>query len=141
MWTTPKTNWHGERNEENVYTGDRFNATDFNRIKNNLVYLRDLSIKLYETYSIISVGDDRDVHDYFYADEINNLESNLNTINSNTLNLSYGAAPTYEENGATMTFKELNRLESSILDLYNRLSNEYDGRRVLTWNFGMKGGL
>ena len=38
-------------------------------------------------------------------------------------------------------FKELNRLESAILDLYDKLTNEHDGRRTLTWNFGMKGGL
>jgi len=35
-WITPKTDWYGERDEEGVYSGDRFNATDFNRIKNNI---------------------------------------------------------------------------------------------------------
>ena len=37
-WETPKTDWHGSTNSEGVYTGDRFNASDFNRIKNKLFY-------------------------------------------------------------------------------------------------------
>lgn len=139
-WTTPKTDWHGGLDAEGLYEGDRFNATDFNRIKNNLAYLRDLAITLYEEFSIVSLGNDRTPADYFYADEINQLEANLVTINQNTLKKSYGTAPTYVENGNTMDYTELNRLESATLDLYNRLTNQSEGRRMFTWNFGMKGG-
>ena len=102
-WQTPKTDWHGSTNSEGVYTGDRFNASDFNRIKNNLTFLRDMAIKLYKEFSLVSLGDDRVPGDYFYADE-------------------------------------LNRLEGATLDLYDRLTNESEGRRMFTWNFGMKGG-
>lgn len=139
-WTTPKTNWHGGLNAEGVYEGDRFNAVDFNRIKNNLAYLRDLAITLYAEFSIVSLGNDRTPADYFYADEINQLEANLVTINQHSLNRPYGTAPTYVENGNTMDYTELNRLESATLDLYNRLTNQSEGRRMFTWNFGMKGG-
>ena len=140
-WTTPKTDWYGTTDENGVYSGDRFNATDFNRIKNNLAYLRDLAITMYAEFSIVSLGSDRTTSSYFYADEINQLEQNLVTINTNTLRRSYGSAPTYSANGKTMNYQELNRLESAILDLYDRLTNQHDGRRNLTWNFGMKGGL
>ena len=140
-WSTPKTNWWGRMNEEGVYSGDRFNAEDFNRIKNNLDYLRNLAIKMYEKFSLVSLGQDRVAGDYFYADEINQLEENLNTLNENTLQRNYGSAPVYFENGNTMDFTELNRLESAILDLYDRLNNQSEGRRMFTWNFGMKGGL
>lgn len=140
-WTTPKTNWYGSTDENGVYSGDRFNATDFNRIKNNLAYLRDLAITMYAEFSIVSLGSDRTTSSYFYADEINQLEQNLVTINANTLKRSYGSAPTYSANGKTMNYQELNRLESAILDLYDRLTNQHDGRRTLTWNFGLKGGL
>lgn len=139
-WETPKTDWHGSSDSEGVYTGDRFNAVDFNRIKNNLDYLRELAIKLYDEFSIVSLGADRTPADYFYADEINQLEENLKTVNENSLRRSYGNAPTYVDNGNTMDFVELNRLEGAILDLYDRLTNELEGRRMLTWNFGMKGG-
>lgn len=139
-WFTPKTDWNGET-VDGVYIGDRFNAVDFNRIKNNLEYLRELAIKMYEEFSIQSLGSDRTPKDFFYADEINALEDNLKTINNNSLKRSYGNVPVYVDNGNTMDFKELNRLESAILDLYEKLTNEYEGRRMFTWNFGMKGGL
>lgn len=140
-WITPKTDWYGGIDADGNYTGDRFNAADFNRIKNNLQYLRDLAIKLYDEFSIVSLGTDRTPADYFYADEINQLEANLNTINSNTLKRSYGSTPSYNDNGNTMDFNELNRLEGAILDLYDRLNNQSEGRRMFTWNFGMKGGF
>ena len=138
-WSTPKTDWNGET-VDGVYTGDRFNAVDFNRIKNNLEYLRELAIKMYDEFAIQPVGSDKTVKDYFYADEINQLEENLETLNTNTLRMSYGSAPVYNDNGTTMDFNELNRLEGATLDLYDRLTNESEGRRMFTWNFGMKGG-
>lgn len=100
-WSTPKTDWNGET-VDGVYTGDRFNAVDFNRIKNNLEYLRELAIKMYDEFAIQSVGSDKTVKDYFYADEINALEANLVTINTHSLKRSYGTAPTYAANGNTM---------------------------------------
>lgn len=140
-WVTPKTDWYGGTDSEGAYTGDRFNAVDFNRIKNNLEYLRELAITMYDDFSINSLGSDRTPKDYFYADEINDLEENLNTINDKSIKRSYGSTPTYYDNGNVMDFTELNRLESAILDLYDRLTNESEGRRMFTWNFGMKGGL
>mgnify|MGYP007101831674 CR=1 FL=1 len=140
-WETPKTDWYGYTDSDGVYTGDRFNAADFNRIKNNLQFLRDLAITMYTEFSIVSLGSNRTPADYFYADEINQLEANLNTINSNTLQRAYGSAPSYNDNGNTMDFNELNRLEGAILDLYDRLNNQSEGRRMFTWNFGMKGGF
>lgn len=141
MWETPKTDWHGYTDLKGVYVGDRFNAHDFNRIKNNLQYLRDLAITLYDSFDIESLGEDRTPTDYFYADEINQLESNLVTINAHTLKESYGKAPTYKENGNTMDFTELNRLEGATLDLYNRLTNQSESRRMFQWNFGIKEGF
>lgn len=139
-WQTPKTDWHGATDSMGNYIGDRFNAVDFNRIKNNLTYLRELAFSIYTEFSIVPLGTDRTPADYFYADEINQLEENLKIINSNTLKRSYGTAPTYVANGNVMDFKELNRLEGAILDLYDRLTNESEGRRMFMWNFGMKGG-
>ncbi len=140
-WITPKTNWNGGTAADGTYIGDRFNAVDFNRIKNNLDYLRELAIKLYDEFAINDLGSDRTPADYFYADEINQLEENLTIINNNTLKRHYGTAPTYVNNGRTMDFTELNRLESAILDLYNRLTNQSEGRRMFQWNFGIKEGL
>jgi len=140
-WENPKTDWHGSTDEDGIYTGDRFNAADFNRIKNNLEYLRDLAVRMYNSFTLGALGQDRVPGDYFYADEINQLEENLVTLNNCTLRRNYGPAVVYNENGNTMDFNELNRLESACLDLYDRLSNQSDGRRKFTWNFGMKEGF
>ena len=139
-WQTPKTDWYGEV-IEGAYVGDRFNAVDYNRIKNNLIYLRDLAITVYEGFNIETVSNDKTTADFFYADEINAMERNLDTINNNTLKRNYGTRVTFSANGNTPVYTELNRLESAILDLYDRLSNQSEGRRTLTFNFGMKGGL
>ena len=141
MWETPKTDWHYELDSEGLYVGDRFNASDFNRIKNNLEYLREMAIKMYDDFTIYALATDRTPMDYFYADEINQLEENLNTVNQKSIKGAYGSAPSYTANGNIMDFAELNRLEGAILDLYDKLSNQNDGRRTFTWNFGMKGGL
>ena len=141
MWETPKTDWHYELDSEGLYIGDRFNATDFNRIKNNLEYLREMAIKMYDDFTIYALGTDRTPMDYFYADEINQLEENLNTVNQRSIKGAYGSAPSYTANGNIMDFAELNRLEGAILDLYDKLSNQNNGRRTFTWNLGMKGGL
>lgn len=140
MWEVPKTDWHYKIDSEGLYVGDRFNATDFNRIKNNLEHLRELAIKMYDEFAIHALGKNRTPKDYFYADEINQLEENLNTINSKSIKGAYGTAPSYTANSNVMDFTELNRLEGAILDLYDKLSNQTDGRRTFTWNFGMKGG-
>lgn len=138
-WQTPKTDWYGKRNSDGTYIGDRFNATDFNRIKNNLKYLHELALTMYEKFVILYVSEDKNPADFLYADEINRLEQNLTIINNNTVKGSYGTSPTYAENGNTIDFKELNRLESATLDIYKKLMNQAKGRRVFTWNFGMKG--
>lgn len=140
-WITPKTDWQGSTDANGVYSGDYFNADDFNRIKNNLAYLREIAIAIYKDFAINDLGEDKTPVDYFYADEINALEENLTTINENTLKRSIGEPTIYVDNGRTMTFEELNRLEGATLDLYNRLINQYEGRRMFIWNFGMKGGV
>ena len=130
MWIQPKTNWTKD---------DYFNATDFNRIKNNLVSLRDIANKMYKDFDITSLGSDKTYKDYFYADEINTIEDNFEKINRLTINVGYGEKPIYRDNGYIMTFEELNRLERAMLDLYGKLTNQAEGMRRLTFNLGKRG--
>lgn len=136
-WSQPKTNWKIEV-VDGEYLGDFFNASDFNRIKNNLEHLRELAITLYEDFSIIPLGEDKKPSDYFYADEINIIEDNLAIINEHTMNRDYGINPLYSPNEVIMDIEELNRIESATLDLYEKLTTEFNGRRTLTFNFGIK---
>lgn len=119
-WTTPKTDW--------VHT-DKFNVTDFNRIRNNMIWLHQKSIEIFsEFYDIIDVETEYDVSDiatyrqYYKADDFNAFEENLDTINVHTIIQDYGARQTFYENGVFIRFEELNRIESAQLDLYRRLS-------------------
>lgn len=139
-WQTPKTDWHGERDKQGVYTGDRFNAKDFNRIHQNIQYLKEFAEKLYSDVPSIPTIRTVQVGDFVYADEINQIENNFKRIAKFTFNRNYGEYPVYHDNDSFIDFRELNRLESAILDVYDRLTNQYNGRRTFTWAFGTKGG-
>lgn len=139
-WQTPKTDWHGERDKQGVYTGDRFNAKDFNRIHQNIQYLKEFAEKLYSDVPSIPTIRTVQVGDFVYADEINQIEDNFKRIAQFTFNRNYGDCPVYHDNDSFIDFRELNRLESAILDVYDRLNNQYNGRRTFTWAFGTKGG-
>lgn len=135
-WITPKTDWYGYTDGNGDYQGDRFNAEDYNRIKNNIQYLRDLAVTMYVDFDISDMGRDKGYADYPYADEINLIESNLDTVAVNTFQKNYGAKQIYTDNGAFIDFSELNRIESATLDLYNYLSSQYEGRRMLVFMLG-----
>ena len=134
MWETPKTNWT---------SGDTFDVTDYNRIKGNIDELKALSLKLwpdlpYEDY--VDMGQDKTYDDKsFYADEINNLETDMRVVCKSTYDLPTSEARTYEPNTPFCTPTELNQLEGSILRLYDNLTNQYNSRRMLTFMFGKRG--
>lgn len=140
-WETPKTNWNASLDENGNYIGDRFNASDYNRIKNNLEFLRQMASQTYQEFKIQNVSNDKTPSDYFYADEINKIEQNLKTININTINIQFDEPKLYHDNQATMTYEDLNRLESLTERIYNILKNQINNRRMFKWNFGNKGGI
>lgn len=135
LWEAPKTDWHGFVNGNGDYEGDRFNSTDYNRIKNNIQYLRDMAVEMYEEFNIEPL-EDKSVADYPYADEINTIEANLESVASHTFSKNYGKSMIFSDNAAFIDFNELNRIESATLDLYNQLTNQYEGRRMLTFMLG-----
>ena len=140
-WEKPKTDWFGKINEDGDYEGDRFNAGDFNRIKNNLTYVYLLSLELYPLYDIAAAGADKVVGDYLYADDMNTQVARLNDINKNTRKLPIPNIQRYSFNGRTMNYTELITIEIFTELLKNQMQSAYEGRRKFTWNFGMKGTL
>lgn len=130
-WIQPKTDWA---------ITDRFNATDYNRIKNNLNYLHDYAERLYDEFEIIDMGADKGYSDYPYAREINNMEGNLETINLHVYKQNIGSTATFYSNGAFIQWSELNRLESGILSIYSLLSRQQAGLITTEFRLGnMKG--
>ena len=140
-WITPKTDWKGSRDINGVYTGDYFNASDYNRIKNNISHLRDMALALYDNFELSDMGNDRTPADYLYADDINQLEGNLRTIITKTINDVYPRTPIRMANEPMITFMDLNALERRVLETYEKLMNVLNERRTFTWNFGERGGV
>lgn len=129
MWQQPKINWEAE---------DSVGCDDYNRIKGNLIFLRDLASTLYTDFGLEEMGKDKGEEDYPYADEFNRIEKNLQIIANNTWGADYGESTEFYENGTFIDFAELNRIESASLSLYNQLTNQYEGRRMLAFMLGKK---
>lgn len=57
---------------------------------------------------------------------------------ANTLQKDYGARQYFTDNGEFIDFMELNRIEGVMLDLYNHLCSQRDGRRMLIFMLGRR---
>jgi hypothetical protein len=130
-WIEPKTNWT---------VSDRFNITDYNRIKGNLEHLKDKAESLYMSFDMQDMGAEKIYSDYIYASEINKFEENLEKINQNIFTQDFGDSQTFVSNGVFITYDELNRVESATLNMYNLLDRQKAGLIRLSFRFGnMKG--
>lgn len=127
MWISPKTDW----GRESIFDKD-----DYNRIKNNLNYLKELVNKLYKDFDYTNMGADRGYFDFIYAEDINDIENNLENICSASFNPNIGSKKTYYANQLFINFEELNRIESASLLLYENLKSQDIGRKKLAFNLG-----
>ena len=127
-WIEPKTNWS---------VNDRFNIGDFNRIKNNLNYLRDKVVQLIRPLDISDMGADMTSYsEYWNVDIFNLFETNLEKIAKNSYGKNYGESLRFFENGGFIKYDELNRIESATLDIYNMLVNQEAGMRRMPFVLG-----
>lgn len=147
MWITPKTNWKAEYDAVGIYQGDYFNITDYNRIKNNLLHLREIGTELFYGLPIMNVGVDKHYpvaghpdfnNDNIFADEINLIEDSFQRLVDYINLFDYGKKKTFYANGAFVSYTELNRLESAELDLYNHITSSIDGKHYLAFRMGQK---
>lgn len=128
-WIEPKTDWTKD---------DKFNITDYNRIKNNLLYLQELANQFYPPSKTANLGADKTLYtEFFYADEFNAFEAHLDSLNNQTLRLNIGRRQTFYDNGVFIGFDELNRIERAQFDLYDNMRNQRDGRRMHVFALGM----
>ena len=108
MWQEPKTDWT---------VNDYFNYTDYNRIKNNIAYLREQA-------------------DFPYAEEFNAMEDNLESLKNNTYAFYDGEHKNWYANNRTPTFEDFNRLESACLKLYDGFNRQEAIKRRLGFKLG-----
>jgi hypothetical protein len=131
MYKESKTNWVPD---------DYFNIEDYNRIKNNIQWIKDFSTNLYKDYEIIDMGSDATYDGLPYADLINNLEINLETIAHKTIPAAFtGVTVQFSENGNFIDHIELNRLETICKSLHDLLDGQFHGRPRLSFKLNMKG--
>lgn len=113
-WITPKTNW--------IY-GEGLGHTDYNRIKNNLLYLHDIVNMTFTPFEFSDLGNDKVVSDYYYADEFNALEDELEAINEHSVEFDIGTKQTFYQLGKFIGYIERNRIENATLELKNFVWN------------------
>ncbi len=130
MWQQPKTDWK---------SGDAFNVSDYNRIKGNMEELRGLALQIWLDIPFEDMGPDKTYQDIsFYADEINRIENNLESICQNTYPFPVGEKQIFEENKPFIGSAELNRLESASLLIYGYVWGSIQGQKTL--EFELDGG-
>lgn len=130
-WTTPKTDW----------TEDSFiNAVDYNRISENLLFLRDLASELFASPQFKTM-DEKTVYELIYADEMNAIEDNLTALNLGTWGYDIGEQETYVDNGSMPISFELNRIESAMLRIKTELDYQIATLPILSFVLGNMRGI
>ena len=116
-FSTPYTNWG-----EHSY----FSHTDYNRIKNNIQYLIDLSFELFPEYEYENMGSDKTYSDFPYADEFNLIELNLKLLHDKSFGfVKYTSSDmkNWYPNKQTPSYEDMNRYEQMTVDYYNGLNS------------------
>lgn len=128
MWQEPKTDWTAD---------DYINMSDYNRIKNNIAYLRELALKVYLYFSWMDMGVDKTSYaQYPYADEFNALENNLESLRQNTFLFDDSDPKQWYENQRTPNYEDFNRLESACLLFYQGFNGIAENKRRLSFRLG-----
>lgn len=128
MWTEPKTDW---------VAGDYFNISDYNRIKNNIAYLRELALTVYTNFPFEDMGVDKTSYSqYPYADEFSVLENNLESLRQNTFLFDDSEAKQWYENQRTPNYEDFNRLERACLLFKEGLESQKSMKRRLSFRLG-----
>lgn len=147
-WIEPKTDWSSQYNDTGLYIGDFFNVEDYNRIKNNLMYLRELATEFIYPVPKITVGVDKHLpiasdpdfdNDHFFADEINLIEDGLQQLDDIMPFVDFGGKQTFYENSRFIDATELNRIERAELRLYTILTDSIAGKLRIPFRLGMQG--
>lgn len=132
-WQNPKADWTAQ---------DAMNYRDFNRIKNNLTYLRNEAVEIWGDFNVEDMGADMTSNKegwkfrYFNA-----IESNIDAINNHIFTQDYGFRQTFYSNGPFIGPAELNRIEGAILKMKWIIDGVKAGRVRLDFRLGAPKGL
>lgn len=126
MWQTPKTS-RGP--------SEYFNAGDYNRIANNMLALQEMAAEVCKDFYLESMGQ-KVVGGDIYADEINIFERNLATICTHLYPFTGCEQKTFYPNQPATGYAEYNRIETLLLERYELLQGQINGRKTLSFVLG-----
>ena len=133
IWQEPKTDWKAN---------DRFNFKDYNRIRNNILFLYDEASEMFGGFSIEDMGEEVESYKVNWkVAYFNAFESNIDVINKNMMNRDYGYRQTFYPNGIFIGFAELNRIEGAALGMKRTIDGIIAGQRRLPFRCGAPKGL
>ena len=118
VWIEPKTDWTLK---------DYFNVADWDRIRGNYEYLKDIAKNYFEHFEL-DPTENKTVTSWLLASDLNRLEQNLEKLNTLTENMDLGETKVFVAGGKSIDYVELNRIERACLYLYRRIhrqANEY----------------
>lgn len=129
MWIQPKTNWKKD---------DSINIEDFNRIRNNLLYLYEKSKIFYKDYNLSKkLVEEVTYSSYAYTEKWNFLEFTSNDIYNNTYKLNdVGSMKEFIIYQNYIDYNELNRLEKLCIKYYDLLKGQEDTIEKLSFTLG-----
>lgn len=134
-WQTPKTDWKVTYDSEGNYTGDYFNLEDYQRIKSNLLVLKDMADELYATILLPDIPDIT-AESYFYETVINALERSIDALVGGTRDWGFEPTKTWAGNGSAPLYADMNRIEETCLRLFNGLYSQKKAQKRLAFTLG-----
>ena len=137
-WTPPKIDWSGFL-DGSTYVGDYFTYVDYNRIKNNILFLIGYASQMYNV-TTFDLGEEKSEGEIPYADEFNMFEKAIESVNSETYGFNF-VLKTWYENRNVPTFEDYNRIEKIQLKLYETLVAQKKAQNRLAFTLGGQKGL
>lgn len=127
-WIAPKVNW---------VSTDRFGIKDFNRIRNNIIALKELIEPDFGVLELVSMGEElTEYTGRWQVEHFNAFERNLEIFNQYLPLDNFGTSQSFYYNGMFIKYDELNRIENLLLRFMNYATKRKVGVRKLPFRLG-----
>ncbi len=119
---------------------DRFNAADYNRIKYNICYIKQIADIIFDSVEFVGMGADKTWEEDPAPEDFQRIEQNLNYI-SVAAGLPEEDFPEHGGNSPFLNYEELNKIEEKCRQLFDWLYGTVMARRRLPFALGKRGNL
>ncbi|MEY8357100.1 hypothetical protein AALB39_27665 [Lachnospiraceae bacterium 54-53] len=117
---------------------DYFNVADYNRIKSNICYLKQIADALFDSVEFVNMGSDKSWEEYPTPEEFRLMEQNLNYI-CEASGLPAEQYSPHLGNQPFSSYEDLNQIEDACQKLFDRLYGIIKARRRLPFTLGKRG--